>query len=85
LEGATDGPDQAQRVARYADAGATWWIEALGWWRGDNNAAMSASSPEHQPNPTATAPGAPLAPNTRRAVRQASPELPRTLNAHRRR
>jgi alkanesulfonate monooxygenase SsuD/methylene tetrahydromethanopterin reductase-like flavin-dependent oxidoreductase (luciferase family) len=41
LEGATDGPDQAQRIARYADAGATWWIEALGWWRGDNNAAMS--------------------------------------------
>ena len=41
LEGATDGPNQAQRVARYADAGATWWIEALGWWRGDNNAAMS--------------------------------------------
>src|SRR4029077_15213553 len=41
LEGATDGPDQAQRVARYADAGATWWIEALGWWRGDNKAAMS--------------------------------------------
>src|SRR6478672_3793286 len=37
-----------------------------------------ASSPEHQPNPRATAPGAPLAPSTRGAVRQASPELPRT-------
>ena len=44
LEGATDGPDQAQRVARYADAGATWWIEALGWWRGDKRAARSRIS-----------------------------------------
>jgi hypothetical protein len=40
-----------------------------------------ASSPEHQPNPTATAPGAPLAPSTRAAVRQATAELPRTLPA----
>jgi alkanesulfonate monooxygenase SsuD/methylene tetrahydromethanopterin reductase-like flavin-dependent oxidoreductase (luciferase family) len=41
LEGATDGPAQTQRVAAYADAGATWWIEALGWWRGDDDAARS--------------------------------------------
>ena len=41
VEGATDGPDEAQRVAAYADAGATWWVEALGWWRGDMAAAMS--------------------------------------------
>lgn len=41
LEGATDGPEQTQRVATYADAGATWWIEALGWWRGDHDAATS--------------------------------------------
>jgi Luciferase-like monooxygenase len=40
-----------------------------------------ASSPEHQPNPRSTATGAPLAPGTRGAVRQAGPELPRTLRA----
>ena len=37
LEGRTDGaaPDRGGRhVARYAGAGLTWWIEALGWWRG---------------------------------------------------
>jgi len=34
LEGRTDGatPDRgARQVARYVDAGLTWWIEALGW------------------------------------------------------
>jgi hypothetical protein len=41
LEGATDGPSAAQRIAPYADAGMTWWIEALGWWRGDRHAATS--------------------------------------------
>jgi alkanesulfonate monooxygenase SsuD/methylene tetrahydromethanopterin reductase-like flavin-dependent oxidoreductase (luciferase family) len=41
LEGATDGPRDAPLVAPYADAGMTWWIEALGWWRGDRQAAMS--------------------------------------------
>jgi len=39
LEGATEGPADAARVAGYAAAGATWWIEALGWWRGDLDAA----------------------------------------------
>jgi len=37
LEGRTDGavPDRgAGHVAPYLDAGLTWWIEALGWWRG---------------------------------------------------
>jgi alkanesulfonate monooxygenase SsuD/methylene tetrahydromethanopterin reductase-like flavin-dependent oxidoreductase (luciferase family) len=33
LEGATDGPDAA--LDGYAEAGMTWWVEALGWWRGD--------------------------------------------------
>jgi alkanesulfonate monooxygenase SsuD/methylene tetrahydromethanopterin reductase-like flavin-dependent oxidoreductase (luciferase family) len=37
LEGRTDGaaPDRgAGHVAPYLNAGLTWWIEALGWWRG---------------------------------------------------
>ena len=41
LEGATSGPEDAERVAAYAAAGATWWIEALGWWRGGHEAARS--------------------------------------------
>ena len=41
LEGATDGPQDAQHIVRYADAGMTWWIEALGWWRGDRRDATS--------------------------------------------
>ena len=44
LEGATNGSQQDQRVAAYANAGATWWIEALGWWRGDLDAARSRVS-----------------------------------------
>lgn len=37
LEGATDGQrprEGAAHVEAYVDAGLTWWIEALGWWRG---------------------------------------------------
>ncbi|WP_433220469.1 LLM class flavin-dependent oxidoreductase [Dactylosporangium sp. CS-047395] len=41
LEGFTTGPADAPRVTPYADAGATWWIEALGWWRGDLDAART--------------------------------------------
>jgi alkanesulfonate monooxygenase SsuD/methylene tetrahydromethanopterin reductase-like flavin-dependent oxidoreductase (luciferase family) len=41
LEGATGSPADAARVAAYADAGATWWIEGLGWWRGDLDAARA--------------------------------------------
>jgi alkanesulfonate monooxygenase SsuD/methylene tetrahydromethanopterin reductase-like flavin-dependent oxidoreductase (luciferase family) len=41
LEVAVEGasPDDAamawDRVAPYVNAGLTWWVEALGWWRGD--------------------------------------------------
>ena len=37
IEGTSpDDPAMAwDRVAPYADAGLTWWVEALGWWRGD--------------------------------------------------
>lgn len=32
LEGATDAASAAEQIAPYT--GLTWWIEALGWWRG---------------------------------------------------
>jgi hypothetical protein len=36
LEGATAaGADETGRIDAYAGAGLTWWVEALGWWRGD--------------------------------------------------
>jgi len=44
LEGRTDGtaPDRAaQHIAPYVEAGLTWWIEALGWWRGTPADAMT--------------------------------------------
>lgn len=44
LEGRTDGsaPDRgARHVAPYAQAGLTWWIEAMGWWRGTPADAMA--------------------------------------------
>ncbi len=36
LEGASTGPED---LAPYANAGMTWWIEAMGWWRGGVAAA----------------------------------------------
>jgi len=44
LEGRTDGaaPGRgAGQVAPYLDAGLTWWIEAMGWWRGSPQDAMN--------------------------------------------
>jgi len=44
LEGRTDGSAAdrgGQRVASYVRAGLTWWIEALGWWRGTPAEAMT--------------------------------------------
>jgi hypothetical protein len=35
LEGATKPGTAAGHIAPYAAAGATWWVEAMGWWRGD--------------------------------------------------
>jgi alkanesulfonate monooxygenase SsuD/methylene tetrahydromethanopterin reductase-like flavin-dependent oxidoreductase (luciferase family) len=43
LEGRTDGSAAdrgGQLVAAYVRAGLTWWIEALGWWRGTPAEAM---------------------------------------------
>ena len=39
LEGATDPASAAETTAPYAAAGLTWWVEALGWWRGDRASA----------------------------------------------
>jgi alkanesulfonate monooxygenase SsuD/methylene tetrahydromethanopterin reductase-like flavin-dependent oxidoreductase (luciferase family) len=44
LEGRTDGAaaDRGGRlVTSYASAGLTWWVEALGWWRGTPADAMN--------------------------------------------
>jgi alkanesulfonate monooxygenase SsuD/methylene tetrahydromethanopterin reductase-like flavin-dependent oxidoreductase (luciferase family) len=44
LEGCTDGTvpgRDAAKVAPYAEAGMTWWIEALGWWRGTTADALA--------------------------------------------
>ena len=34
LEGRTSPGDAAAVVSRYAEVGLTWWVEAMGWWRG---------------------------------------------------
>jgi len=40
MEGETDDARRLDAVApAYADAGLTWWVEKLGWWRGDLAAA----------------------------------------------
>jgi alkanesulfonate monooxygenase SsuD/methylene tetrahydromethanopterin reductase-like flavin-dependent oxidoreductase (luciferase family) len=53
LEGATGRLAGPSQVAPYADAGMTWWIEALGWWRGGLEAAAAriAGGPprDHRP------------------------------------
>lgn len=41
LEGATAATEDPDRLATYAEAGVTWWVEALGWWRGDVDAARA--------------------------------------------
>lgn len=36
MEGESQGPESLAELAdRYAAVGATWWVEKLGWWRGD--------------------------------------------------
>ena len=47
LEGATTVPTATQQVAPYLATGLTWWIEALGWWRGglETAAARIADGP----------------------------------------
>ena len=39
LEGATTATTAKEQTTPYAEAGLTWWVEALGWWRGGVNAA----------------------------------------------
>lgn len=54
-----------ERVAPYMEAGLTWWVEALGWWRGDVDEARRrvAAGPPREATPAdEAAPG----PGTRR-------------------
>jgi hypothetical protein len=41
MEGATDAATANEQVAPYVNAGLTWWIEAMGWWRGGVAAAAA--------------------------------------------
>jgi alkanesulfonate monooxygenase SsuD/methylene tetrahydromethanopterin reductase-like flavin-dependent oxidoreductase (luciferase family) len=45
LEGSTSPSTAAQTIAPYVDAGMTWWIEAMGWWRGDDAKTRIAAGP----------------------------------------
>ncbi len=51
LEGSTAAATAAEQVEPYLATGFTWWIEALGWWRGglDAAAARIADSPPARP------------------------------------
>lgn len=40
LEGSTSPDDAPGIITPYVDAGLTWWIEAMGWWRGGVAAAQ---------------------------------------------
>ncbi len=40
IEGATEPTGAAETVVPYAEVGLTWWVEAMGWWRGGVAAAM---------------------------------------------
>ncbi|HWC34336.1 MAG TPA: TIGR03619 family F420-dependent LLM class oxidoreductase [Mycobacteriales bacterium] len=44
IEGSTLGATDAGRASDYAAAGATWWVEALGWWRGDIDEARARTT-----------------------------------------
>jgi alkanesulfonate monooxygenase SsuD/methylene tetrahydromethanopterin reductase-like flavin-dependent oxidoreductase (luciferase family) len=42
MEGESEGPPELDRLAsEYETAGLTWWVEKLGWWRGDRAAALA--------------------------------------------
>ncbi|MGN6089017.1 MAG: LLM class flavin-dependent oxidoreductase [Actinomycetales bacterium] len=38
MEGVTESPRSGPAMGDYADVGLTWWVESLGWWRGDVSA-----------------------------------------------
>ena len=41
MEGMSDGPEDLDEIyPDYGEAGLTWWIEKLGWWRGGIDAAF---------------------------------------------
>jgi alkanesulfonate monooxygenase SsuD/methylene tetrahydromethanopterin reductase-like flavin-dependent oxidoreductase (luciferase family) len=52
LEGWTSPDDANEVIAPYVEAGLTWWIEAMGWWRGGLDAARErilADPPRRHP------------------------------------
>ena len=69
FEGASAAATAAAQVAPYAAAGATWWIEAFGWWRGGVAEARAriAAGP-----PPVTAQGNEFGTNTSPAERTSS-------------
>ena len=72
LEGRTDGaaPDRgAGQVAPYLEVGLTWWIEALGWWRGSPQDAMDPGPP----GAAGTGPSLALIPLTAARTRRGTP------------
>jgi alkanesulfonate monooxygenase SsuD/methylene tetrahydromethanopterin reductase-like flavin-dependent oxidoreductase (luciferase family) len=40
LEGATDPDEAAEVTASYVEAGMTWWVEEMGWWRAEPGEAL---------------------------------------------
>lgn len=55
VEGTTDGNRYDPRLmSSYQRAGLTWWVEALGWWRGDAKAAIDRVllGPQRPQSPT---------------------------------
>lgn len=52
VEGESTGPDHLADIApAYARAGLTWWVEKLGWWRGDLAAATHRVTTGPPPDP----------------------------------
>ena len=44
LEGSTDPAETAEVTSSYVDAGMTWWVEEMGWWRVPPNAPPGAAT-----------------------------------------
>ncbi|SNT64523.1 Luciferase-like monooxygenase [Asanoa hainanensis] len=45
VEGASEAASAREHILPYANAGLTWWVEALGWWRADSAARITEGPP----------------------------------------